>query len=368
LHTYWVGNTRPTPPCVASVKWWPPKLRQQGTRGNSRMENLETMSDSEGRTEPLVSVVIPAYNHEQFVARAIQSVLEQDYINIELVVIDDGSRDGTWAEICRARSNSSRPFLAITQSNSGISKTLNLGIRAACGEFVAVLASDDMYLPQKISRQMNVMRKAPASLGLVHTGAYLDHQQGGRLEDITHLHRPARGDCFMRMLMQSERVIAPSVLFRREVFERVGGFDENLAAEDIDFFLRVAAAGFDFAFIPEPLLIKRTVEGSMGGKLELLIEVGDRIIDKHKHRLSPSEYRNWKRINSRNIVMMAARCGDFSLAWRQAWASRRERGALQAAVEAGFWSLWRLASLSLPSHTRRNLRTVRSMLLAKYRG
>lgn len=114
---------------------------------------------------PLVSVVIPAYNHEKYVQKTIKSIISQTYKNIELIIINDGSKDKTWSKIqdmlpyCQERFTR---FLIQTQPNQGTSITLNMAVSLCKGKYIAVIASDDMYLSDCIEKQVKVMEENPS--------------------------------------------------------------------------------------------------------------------------------------------------------------------------------------------------------------
>ncbi len=266
------------------------------------------------KKSPLVSVVMPAYNHGRYIARGIESVLSQTYENVELIVIDDGSKDDTWAVIESVRARSSRPFVAVTQANQGVCKTLNRGIAMSSGELVAAVASDDYFLPDKLRRQVEVFASSDDSVALVHTSAFLDYQNGAPLEDISGSYLPAVGRCFDDVLTQRVRVVAPSMMFRRSAHDAIGGFDETLAAEDVDFFVRLAAADYGFAYLPEPLMVKTVVEGSGGSQLRRLIAVHERILEKQAHRLTSERREALRALMYRHLIRLALGGGDYGLA------------------------------------------------------
>ncbi len=310
--------------------------------------------------QPRVSVVMPAYNHAPYIRRAIESVLDQDYPNLELLVVDDGSRDGTWDVIQTVLAESGGRFRAFSQANCGVCKTINRAVKLSTGEFVALLASDDYYLPGKISAQVEMFRDASDKLALVHTSAYLDYQNGAPLEDLTGSYRPAVGLCFEQILTQAVRVVAPSIMFRRTVFDRLGGFDENLAAEDVDFFLRIAAEGSAFGYIDRPLMAKTVVEGSGGSQLRRLIRVHEQIAEKYRDRLSSREFERQYNLMHEHLIILAAGAGDYRLA--------SEAALARVKAQHSFTPLWTLARWSarsailgaLPSSVRHRLRLFRA--------
>jgi glycosyltransferase involved in cell wall biosynthesis len=197
---------------------------------------------------PRVTVVVPTYNRGQFVAEAIQSVLEQTFRDFELIVVDDGSTDDTTAVVgCFTD-----PRLHyVYQTNQERSAARNHGLRLAQGEYVAFLDSDDVWLPTKLEHQVTLLDARPA-VGLVYTGAYIFEGQRTFTEQ-----RPRwRGQALKALLMEDNVVCgsASTALVRRACFDRVGGFDENLrACEDWDMWLRIVAAGYEFDFVPQPL-------------------------------------------------------------------------------------------------------------------
>lgn len=199
-------------------------------------------------TMPRVTVVIPTYNRAQFIAEAIQSVLEQTFRDFELIVVDDGSTDDTAAVVSRFTDPRLR---YIYQTNQERSAARNHGLRLARGEYVAFLDSDDVWLPAKLEHQVALLDARPA-MGLVYTGAYIFEGQCTFMEQ-----RPrCRGEVLKALLMEDNVVCgsASTALVRRACFDSVGSFDENLrACEDWDMWLRLAAGGYEFDFVPQPL-------------------------------------------------------------------------------------------------------------------
>ena len=106
---------------------------------------------------PLVSVVIPSYNHEKFVSEAIESVLGQDFDDLELIIVDDASTDTSRQIIQKYAAEDARVRVILHETNCGIAKTCNDGIAAAKGKFLAVTASDDVWMKDKLSKQLAVL-------------------------------------------------------------------------------------------------------------------------------------------------------------------------------------------------------------------
>lgn len=265
--------------------------------------------------QPLVSVIIPAYNHEAYVERAIRSVLDQTYPNVELVVVDDGSKDRTWEAVGRVHAATGGGFRKFTKANQGVSATLNFGIRESAGELVAFLASDDYYAPEKIERQVGLFLDSPPEVGIVHSNAYNDFGNG-RLVSTRGQYAPATGACFRELISLRVGVVAPTVMVRRDAYERVGGFDENLVAEDVDFYVGLAARGYEFRHDPAPLLYKTVtgqnlsmrVDHSFDSHFATLAKYGDLLPVKEREEVENAIYQAMGRA--------AAGAGMLGLSWR----------------------------------------------------
>ncbi len=199
--------------------------------------------------QTLVSTVIPTYDRKADVVLAVASALAQTHAAQEVLVVDDGSRDGT-AEALRARYGD-RVTIVRTE-RLGVSGARNRGMAEARGDVIAFLDSDDEWEPEKLAKQVAWLEARPA-FGMVIT----DVAQMDRDRKTFHVfhrrdHVPVDGDVLVHLLTQP--ALAPSsALLRRRVYDEVGGFDTSLpTAEDIDFHLRVAAR-FEIGVIEEPL-------------------------------------------------------------------------------------------------------------------
>jgi glycosyltransferase involved in cell wall biosynthesis len=202
-----------------------------------------------------ITVVIPVYNCELWVRQALESVLSQSAPPCEVIVIDDGSTDGTPHVLSEFGSS----LRVIRTHNQGVAQARNQGLRAAAGEFIAFLDADDLWHPRKLEFQLRAMEASPG-LGVLGTGTF--ECPCHALPVIDEGHAPARA-VGREQLAVKNYLTTSSVLMRRHVADRTGGFDAQLQGpEDHDYWLR-AAEVTDVAILDEALTGYRTVEGSL---------------------------------------------------------------------------------------------------------
>ncbi|MBU4264108.1 MAG: glycosyltransferase [Proteobacteria bacterium] len=195
-----------------------------------------------------ISVIIPTWNRQEFLARAIDSVLGQSYTDFELIVVDDGSTDDT----ARRLAGYGAQVRSIHQENRGPAAARNTGIRAAEGAFVAFLDSDDRFAPEKLAVQQAAMAAHPEYL-ISHTDE-IWYRRGEQLNQKKKHFRP-HGHIFAECLKLCV-VGMSTVMVRREFFAKVGYFDEELpCCEDYDLWLR-ASVSLPFLKVDRPLTIK----------------------------------------------------------------------------------------------------------------
>ena len=229
----------------AGVGGAPPEpLDAHGAAAGRRSGAVEAPPDG----APLVSVVIPTFNRPEATERAARSVLAQTHRALELLVVDDGSTDGTGERVARLGDPRLR---VVRQPNGGVARARNRGLGEARGAYIAFLDSDDEWRPDKLARQVAAMEAAPARVGFCSTGAEIRSAAGVEIR-----RGGPRGDAFAALLV-TNLVHAPTScgLIRREVFEAVGGFDPDLPAiEDWEWLQRVARL-FDLEAVDDPLTL-----------------------------------------------------------------------------------------------------------------
>ena len=203
----------------------------------------------------MISVIIPTYNRASFLKEAIQSVLNQDYferdafVPFEVLVIDDGSTDNTEEIVRSFRGKVKYRF----KEHRGVSAARNLGLDLARGEYIAFLDSDDLWKEEKISIQINFMSTFSEARICYTEEIWI---RRGVFVNPKKIHRKYSGWIFDRVLPLCLLSLS-SALFRKDVFEKIGKFDEELpACEDYDFGIRLAQK-YPIYLLPKPLIIKR---------------------------------------------------------------------------------------------------------------
>jgi len=231
---------------------------------------------------PKVSIVIPVYNHEKFIRECVESALNQDYGNLEVIVVDDGSTDAT-SEVLKGFETRIK---YIRQENQGAAAAFNHGLKYAQGAFVAWLSSDDVFLPHKISLQVAKLQE-DANLALVYTDCTKIDAEGRELGLISsHCPPPDR---FVRIYLMGGFVTAVTMLLRRECVDRVGLFDESLLAyEDYDMVLRLLQR-YRVAYLPLTTMKYRWHSANMSHKFRILQKCRDRVYVKVINTFSPKE-------------------------------------------------------------------------------
>lgn len=212
-------------------------------------------------SQPLVSVIVPAYNRAHTVKETVDSILNQTYRNLEIIVIDDGSKDNT-QDVLHAYGERIRN---IRQENAGQMVARNRGIKEAKGDIIAFLDSDDIWLPTCVERHVKILQEAPESVPCSLANGWLHFADGRKITSFQNSHMyPAfdEGLCSNMPEILATRFVmfCQFVAVRREALEEASGFDEGLKyMEDYDLPLKLSLLG-PWAYISEPL-----VEWRQGG-------------------------------------------------------------------------------------------------------
>jgi glycosyltransferase involved in cell wall biosynthesis len=201
---------------------------------------------------PLVSVVIPTYDRETLVAEAISSVVAQGRDALEIVVVDDGSRDGTAGRVAAL----GPPVRLLRQPHVGVAaRVRNAGIRAARGQLIGFLDSDDLWLPGKLHRQLAYLAAHPEHLVVYTDMLVVRNGQPGR--GTLFDHRPPRLRLPCLDALHNVCVHVSTLLVRREVLERVGLFDEELEMYEVADLVGRISEAYELGVVREPLAVRR---------------------------------------------------------------------------------------------------------------
>lgn len=241
--------------------------------------------------EPLVSVIIPAHNSEEFLADAVASVLRQTWTRLEALIVNDGSTDGT-GDLSDDLAAADRRLRVIHKSHGGVSSARNAGLATASGEYLCFLDADDVFLPHKIESQLEYLRARPWC-DLV----FSDHYAGD--ERCT----PVRLDCKrppripMNVLLVYRNwfgVMSP--LMRLGLQARVGAFDESLTgSEDWDYWIRASRCGV-LCYLPGPVAVYRSHPGQAHHSRQRMRTNVERVIRKH----FPPGSSEWRAVRAAN--------------------------------------------------------------------
>lgn len=184
-----------------------------------------------------VSIIIPVYNGEVFIARALDSALAQTLKAFEVIVVDDGSSDGTRAIV----EQYGQRVKYLYQSNKGPAAARNLGMKNARGEYIAFLDADDIWLPKKLEKQIALLEAKP-DIGFVYCDNHFVDDAGKTIPNYVRKVKLMRGDILLDFFKEFF-VMTPALVFRKSLQEKIGFFNEKLmVGEDFDYILRLAAA------------------------------------------------------------------------------------------------------------------------------
>ena len=218
--------------------------------------------------KPLVSVICLCYNHGRFIREAVESVLNQSYKNIQVIVTDDASTDNTVEEIHSLKVTYPSIELLLLPRNLGNCKAFNEALKLVKGEFVIDFATDDVMMPDRIEKQVAFFGRLTPTVGVVYTDAVYINEDGkfirNHFEYLFHKelisHIP-QGDVY-RDVLTTYFIPGPTMMIRREVFAALGGYDESLSYEDFDFWVRSSRI-YRYAFLKERLTSIRKLKSSM---------------------------------------------------------------------------------------------------------
>ncbi len=206
-----------------------------------------------------VSVIIPAYNGDRYLAAAIDSILAQTYRDLEIIVVDDGSTDNT-PQVAQQYGTAVHAVQYVSQANQGVAASRNLGMAKARGDYIAFLDQDDVFLPHKLSSQVGMLEQDD-NLGIVNSGWQITDQQGHIKAAVQPWQQIP--DLTAANLIIWKPVFLGAMLFRRSWLERVSGFDTSLEqTPDVDLVMRLAMLDCPAAWLEQTTVQYRQHEAN----------------------------------------------------------------------------------------------------------
>ena len=231
-----------------------------------------------------VSIIMPVYNMQRFIGQAIESVIVQSFLDYELIIVDDGSVDGSKTIIDGFidKYGATVSILYHYQQNQGLACARNTAINISIGEFIALLDPDDIWTSDRLQKGVDILDRY-SDVGLVHANIVFIDEHGAQV-GVPQRNAPIlSGDLFETLLFRKGNISCPTVLFRRECLEKAGLFDENLTylgCEDRDLWLRISRH-YKIKYIEKELAYYRRVTGSMSSNSEKMFQARTYVVDKN---------------------------------------------------------------------------------------
>jgi glycosyltransferase involved in cell wall biosynthesis len=293
---------------------------------------------------PKVDIIIPAYNAARFLPAALASVMTQTFTDWRILLVDDGSTDNTAAVIAPFKESMGAKLMYIEQENRGLPAARNSAIRHSSAEFLALLDADDVWLPDRLAESLRCFDRP--EVGLVYGFVSRIDADGKLVSTHDEMKRHAEGRIASSIYMRTIDLPCPTVTFRRECVDLVGGFDESMrATEDRDLWLRIAQY-YEVARVPKVIAFYRISPGAMTSDIERMFNAQLHFLAKHYG--SPGCDRKARRIAMSSLYRQRA----------EALGARRQQVAALNSV---------LHALLFHPTGRQNLRTAASLLLRLFR-
>lgn len=241
-------------------------------------------------SNPLVSIIISAYNHEKYIHQCLNSIVNQTYKNIELIILNDGSIDNTHYKIKIIENRLKKRFINyvyINNKHSGICRNLNIGLHIAKGKYIICFSSDDVMLPQRVQLQVEYLERHK-NYGLIYTDGYLVFSDGtidmyknyDNEQKFSSRMEFRQGYLFEFMLKNLLKKPTPSICASRECYDKVGFYDETMSSEDPDMFLRMSKVE-EIGNVKKILTLHRVHPNNSGARADIIIPTFNRMKEKY---------------------------------------------------------------------------------------
>lgn len=214
---------------------------------------------------PLVTIIALCYNHERFVAECLQSIINQTYQNIEVIVVDDFSNDESRERMLAFSQNKMNIKWIFNKNNVGNCHSFNQALKIAKGKYIIDLSTDDVLKPNRIEEQMKKFEESDNNVGVVFSDAeYIDEYSNWLGIFYKKNQRIPEGNIYEYILKKSF-IMPSSMMIRKSILDKLGGYDENLSYEDYDFWVRSSRI-YEYAYVPQILVQQRILNGSHSTK------------------------------------------------------------------------------------------------------
>jgi alpha-1,3-rhamnosyltransferase len=235
------------------------------------------------KNQPLVSIISSSYNHAEFVEEFVESVFQQNYPNTELIMMDDGSKDGCDKVV--GKLSEKYGFYCLLRENGGFPNALNTLLPKAKGKYIVIIAADDKMPINRIKKQVEFLEKNPELA--ITCGFMQEIDEKSTLGNFVK--NPFKsGDIWDKLFLSETYILAPTVMIRKECLDQVGKYDENLKVEDFDMWLRLGKK-FPLGYQDELFAYYRKHSGNSHGNYKSSYEQKELVLQKWKdHPLFPS--------------------------------------------------------------------------------
>lgn len=257
--------------------------------------------------QKLVSIVIAAYNIEKYVSQTIESALNQTYKNIEVIIVNDGSTDGT-SNIIETYAKKDTRIVIFNQANKGVSAARNAGFKIAKGEYFCIVDADDIMLPIKIESQVDFLENnSSADFAYSKVYYFIDGTHAIYRHDLATI---SGAHVYEKLLQYGNFIYTSTVFFRRNVFDQFGGFDENLrSAEEFDYWLSLSQRGVNFLHQNKYLTLCRSRNNGLTSDSVTMYLTAVAVLEKHmansKNKLL-SKITNYQYLKSKFLLYVSS--------------------------------------------------------------
>ncbi|HUZ60248.1 MAG TPA: glycosyltransferase [Hanamia sp.] len=253
---------------------------------------------------PLVSILLLSMNHESYIEQCIQSIINQTYKNIEIIYLDNASRDNTFKVGKKFLEESGITFkMFLNREPKSISQNLNFLLEYSSGQYISPLSTDDWFAPKNIEKKVNFYLNNPDTGALFSNGWYYYEKEKKTILNNSTTFK--RGRLFKEILMHPDCMFYVGVIYNRDIIEKIGKWDENLIIEDLDMYIRIGLIA-TIDFIDEPLVYYRRSSESASRSSRFMLDGFKQYYEKYKGE----SWINMKKWLAERYRLFAADCID----------------------------------------------------------